>query len=324
MQGILSTIGDTPLVQLERLVPGLQARVFAKLERFNPGGSVKDRPALRMVQAALASGEVSAGRSVVIESSSGNLGIGLAQICRYYGLRFICVVDAKITHQNLSILRAYGAEVEMISKPDATGEYLPLRIARVQELARSVPHSYWPNQYANVLNPVAHRTTMAEVSAALDGPVDYLFCSVSSFGTLRGCADYVREHGLGTRIVAVDAIGSMIFDGQPRTTRWLPGHGAATRPALFDGTAAHEVVHVSDLECVAACRRLTHTEAILAGGSSGAVIAALERVRHTVAEDATCVLIFPDGGDRYLNTVYSDDWVREHFGEVSHLWKDSA
>ncbi|MFD0973042.1 2,3-diaminopropionate biosynthesis protein SbnA [Plantactinospora endophytica] len=322
---MLAAVGNTPLVELERLVPDSRIRVFAKLERFNPGGSVKDRTALSMLLDKIRSGELQPGRSVVVESSSGNLAVGLAQICRYFGLRFVCVVDAKTTEQNIAILRAYQAQVEVVTRPDPdSGEYLPVRVRRVRELVANTPHSFWPNQYANPLNPIAHRQTMGEIVEALDGSVDYLFCAVSSCGTLRGCADYIREHGLSTKIVAVDAVGSMIFDGQRPIERLLPGHGASLRPGLFDPNAADEVVHVTDLECVAACRRLTAREAILAGGSSGATIAALERRAPTIPADAKCVLIFPDGGDRYLDTIYSDDWVRSRFGEVSHLWKEAA
>lgn len=320
--GILSTVGNTPLVELERLLPGFEARVFAKIERFNPGGSIKDRSGLSMLSSAIESGELVPGRSVVVESSSGNLAVGLAQICRYFGFRFICVVDGKTTEQNLAILRAYGAEIEVVTERDElTGEYLPMRLRRVRELVARTPYAFWPNQYANLLNPQAHEKTMGEIARALDGRVDYLFCSVSTFGTLRGCADHIREQGMDTTIVAVDAEGSAIF-GLESTRRLIPGHGASVVPALMDPTAADRVVHVSDLDCVVACRKLIHREAILAGGSSGATVAALARLRDEIPADSTVALVFPDGGDRYLDTIYSDTWVRRNFGEVAHLWKD--
>lgn len=322
IEGILSTIGNTPLVRLERLFPQAPARVFAKLERFNPGGSIKDRSALSMLLGRIRSGELTPRKSVVVESSSGNLAIGIAQICRYFDLRFICVVDAKTTQQNIEILRAYHAEIEVITEGDPeTGEFLPVRLSRVAELVEAIPHAYSPNQYANLLNPRAHEHTMAEITRELDGRVDYLFCSTSTFGTLRGCADYIRDNGMPTRIVAVDALGSVIF-GSPPARRLLPGHGASVLPALADPARAHEVVHVSDLDCVVACRKLVGREAILAGGSSGATVAALRRRIERIPADANVVMIFPDGGDRYLNTVYSDGWVTTHFGEISHLWKD--
>src|SRR5436190_2990981 len=135
VKGILATIGDTPLVELDKLAPGSGIRLFAKLEKFNPGGSVKDRSALTMLQAKILDGVLVPGRSVVVESSSGNLAIGIAQLCRYYGIRFICVVDAKTTEQNLAVLRAYQAEVEVVTDPDPeSGEYLPVRLRRVREL----------------------------------------------------------------------------------------------------------------------------------------------------------------------------------------------
>ncbi|MEV7287853.1 2,3-diaminopropionate biosynthesis protein SbnA [Streptomyces sp. NPDC093252] len=320
--GILSTVGNTPLVELERLIPHFSSRVFGKIERFNPGGSIKDRSALGMLLGAIESGEVEPGRSVIVESSSGNLAVGLAQICRYFGLRFVCVVDGKTTEQNLAILRAFRAEVEIVTERDqVTGEFLPVRLRRVRELVASIPHAYWPNQYASLDNPRAHETTMREIVDSLDGKVDYLFASVSTFGTLRGCRDHIRARGLDTRVVAVDALGSAIF-GLESTQRLIPGHGASVVPPLMDPDAADDVVHISDLECVVACRRLIAREAVLAGGSSGATVAALWKIRHRIPPGSHCVLVFPDGGDRYLSTIYSDTWVRANFGDVFHLWKE--
>ncbi|CAL9614001.1 N-(2-amino-2-carboxyethyl)-L-glutamate synthase [Streptomyces sp. enrichment culture] len=322
LTGILAEIGHTPLVEMTRLLPGSRARVFAKMEKFNPGGSIKDRSALSMLLGAMRTGEVVPGRSVIVESSSGNLAVGLAQICRYLGLRFVCVVDDKTTEQNITILHAYGAEVEVVTERDrATGEFLPMRLRRVQQLVATIPHAYWPNQYASMLNPKAHENTMREIAEALDGRVDYLFCSVSTFGTLRGCADHIRAEGLPTTIVAVDALGSAIF-GQEPTRRLIPGHGASVVPPLSAPDLADEVVHISDLECVVGCRRLIGREAVLAGGSSGATVAALWKLRHRIPDGAHCVLVFPDGGDRYLDTIYSDAWVSQNFGAVNHLWKD--
>ncbi|MEU5881416.1 2,3-diaminopropionate biosynthesis protein SbnA [Spirillospora sp. NPDC047279] len=314
-------MGNTPLVRLERLYPAFPGRVFAKLESFNPGGSVKDRSALSLLRERIENGDLIPGESTVVESSSGNLAIGLAQICRYFDIHFLCVVDAKTSVQNIAILKSFGAEVEVVTEPDPhNGEYLPARLRRVRELLAANPRAYCPDQYSNPLNPRAHEETMREIAAALDGGVDHLFCAVSTFGTLRGCARYVAEAGLSTRIWAVDAVGSAIFGQRPRP-RLIPGHGASVRPALFEEGHADEVVHVTDLECVVACRRLVQREAILAGGSSGATTAALEKAAPHVGPGEVCVLIYPDGGDRYLDTIHSDAWVRDHFGEVAHLWK---
>src|ERR1700746_181487 len=296
-ESILSTIGHTPLVELTRVLPDCPFRLCAKLEGFNPGGSAKDRPALHILEEAMQAGAVKAG-TVVIESSSGNLGIGLAQVCRYLGLRFICVVDPNTTAQNLRILRAYGAEIDLVSKPDpVTGGFLQARIDRVQTLLETIEDCFWTNQYANLSNAQAHyRTTMHEIATELDGKIDYLFVPTSTWGTLRGCADYVRNHHLDTRIFAVDAHGSVIFGGPPGK-RLIPGHGAVRRPELYRADLADERLRVTDLDCVVGCRRLVRSEAILAGGSSGGVLMAVERVKERIQRGATCALIFHDRGE---------------------------
>jgi N-(2-amino-2-carboxyethyl)-L-glutamate synthase len=314
-RNILESIGSTPLVKLSKLYPGLDQNVYAKVEASNPGGSLKDRPAHNIIEKAFQQGLIGA-QTTIIESSSGNMGIGLAQVCAYRKLRFICVIDPKTTQQNISILKAYGAEVEFVSKPDPeTGEFLGMRIKRVRELMEEIPDSFWPNQYSNKANAEAHFETMKEILAALDGKVDYLFCAVSTCGTMSGCGTYIREHKLSTKLWAVDAVGSVLFGG-PRTKRLIPGHGASLIPDLFDATLKDEHIHVTDLDCVRGCRRLVAEEAILAGGSSGGIISAFDKVRSRIAEHSNCVLILPDRGERYLDTIYSDSWVRSHFGDA--------
>jgi cysteine synthase A len=320
-RGVLSAIGTTPLVRLRRVLNDIPFRLYAKLEALNPGGSTKDRPAATIIEHGLETGAIRSG-TVVIESSSGNMGIGLAQACAYYGLRFICVVDPKVTTQNIRLLKAYGAEIDHVREPDpGTGEFLQARIKRVQTLLHTTENSFWPNQYANVCNPKAHHQTMREITQTLDGKIDYLFCATSTCGTLRGCAEYVRVQGLQTKIFAVDAVGSVIFGG-PNLKRLIPGHGASIRPELYQADFSDRCVRVTDLDCIVGCRRLIRKEAILAGGSSGAVLMAIEQVKDSIAPDTTCVAIFPDRGERYLDTIYSDAWVLDHFGEVSQIWED--
>jgi N-(2-amino-2-carboxyethyl)-L-glutamate synthase len=322
-EGVLSAIGHTPLVRLRRLEDGAPFRLFGKLEGLNPAGSSKDRAACEIVRQAWEAGSIGPD-TVVIESSSGNMGIGLAQVCGYLGLRLVCVVDPKAAPQNIEILRAYGAEVDRVEHPDPeTGEFLQARLARVKRLVESTPHAFWPNQYANRHNAAAHRqTTMHEIVTAL-GEVDYLFCAISTCGTIRGCSEYVAEHGLRTKVVAVDAIGSRIF-GCPPAPRLVPGLGAGITPELCDPSSIDRCVWVSDTDCVVGCRRLVRREAILAGGSSGAVVMAVEQLRHEIAAGAVCVAILPDRGERYLDTIYSDAWVEAHFGDVSRLWARKA
>jgi N-(2-amino-2-carboxyethyl)-L-glutamate synthase len=319
--GVLSAIGKTPLVRLSRVIPDARFTLFAKLEGLNPGGSTKDRPAFSIIRYAIESGDVRRG-TVVIESSSGNMGIGLAQACLYYGLRFICVVDPKTTAQNVRLLQAYGAEVDIVEKPDEmTGEYLQARLNRVKALLNSTDNTFWPNQYSHRYNPIAHHQTMHEVVTELGGKVDYFFCATSTCGTIRGCAEYVRRHELSTRIFAVDAVGSVIFGGV-NGKRLIPGHGSAVRPALYQPNVAERCIRVTDLDCVIGCRRLVRHEAILAGGSSGAVLMAVEQVKDEIPSGATCVAILADRGERYLDTIYCDIWVTEHFGAVPEIARE--
>lgn len=322
-EGVLSAIANTPLIKLTRVFPDAKFDLYAKLEFLNPGGSTKDRPALSIIRHGLDTGMIREG-TVIVESSSGNMGIGLAQVCAYYGLRFICVVDPKTTSQNIRLLEAYGAEVDLVATPDEeTGEYLHARIARVRSILEKTENSFCPNQYSNTDNSGAHRRTMHEVVTALGGKIDYLFCATSTCGTIRGCAEYLKDNGMMTRVYAVDAVGSVIFGGE-KAKRLIPGHGAALRPELFREDMAHKCIKVTDLDCIEGCRRLAKGEAILAGGSSGAVLMAVERVKNEIERGATCVVIFPDRGERYLDTIYSDKWVEEHFGDVARLWANSA
>ncbi|GAA4782160.1 2,3-diaminopropionate biosynthesis protein SbnA [Lysobacter hankyongensis] len=313
LSGVLHTIGDTPLVTFDRLRPGEAFRIHGKLESFNPSGSIKDRTSLQIIEASIACGQIGP-QTTVVESSSGNFGIGLAQVCLYHGLRFICVVDPKITPQNANILRAYRAELDIVTAPDpASNEFLPARLKRVRELCDSIPDSFWPNQYANLDNPAAHRATMREIVEQLGKAPDYLLCATGTTGSLRGCAEYLREIGAATKVVAVDAVGSVIFGDQPRK-RLIPGHGAALVPKLLDPSLVSQVVRVTDMECVIGCHNLLEREALLAGGSSGAIVSALEKISGEIPAGADVVLLLPDRGDRYLDSIYCDVWVERNLG----------
>ena len=318
-EGVLSVVGNTPLIKLNRIFRDIDFDLYAKLECLNPGGSTKDRSAVSIVKHGIDSGAIGPD-TVVIESSSGNMGVGLAQVCSYYDLSLICVVDPKTTQQNLSLLKAYGAKVDLVTEPDPkTGEFLQARLNRVHELMRTTKNSFWCNQYANPHNPLAHQQTMREIASEFDNKVDYLFCATSTCGTMRGCSDYVKQNNLKTELIAVDAIGSIIFGGT-KAKRLIPGHGAAVRPQLYRDDLADDFVLVSDLDSVVGCRRLVLTESLLVGGSSGAVVSAIGQRKFQMRRGSTCVAIFADRGERYLDTIYSDSWVQEHFGDVAHLW----
>jgi N-(2-amino-2-carboxyethyl)-L-glutamate synthase len=317
-EGILSAIGHTPLIRLNRAFAPCKFAVFAKVEGLNPGGSAKDRAALYMIEKAISRGFITK-NTTIVESSSGNMAIGLAQVCLYFGLRFICVVDVKTNQQNLELLKAFGATVELVTQPDPkTGEYLGARLAKVQEIRRTLRDTYWPNQYANMDNTNAHfMTTMPEIMSAL-GRLDFLCCAVSTCGTVTGCSKYVREHRLPTKIIAVDAKGSKIF-GDCNCYRLLPGHGASIRPPLVDSEKIDHFIHVSDLDCIVGCRWLLKSEAILVGASSGGALMAVKAMKSEIPPDAVCAVIFHDRGERYLETVFSDTWVKQHFGDLPQV-----
>jgi cysteine synthase A len=317
VDGVLGAIGNTPLVALHRYLDDPGIHVWAKLEAANPGGSIKDRPALRMLTNALDQGLIAPG-TTIIESSSGNMGVGLAQACRYYGMRLIVVVDARTHDTNVRTLRALGADVRVVSHPDpATGDLLAARLNLVRELLASTPGAFWPNQYANPANAAAHADgTMREIDAAHGGDHDYLFVATSTAGTLRGCCDFQQAQRRATRVVAVDAVGSARFGGE-RAARDLPGFGAGVETELSRSARFERLVRVSDLDCVLGCRRLVQREAIFAGGSSGAVAAALLSVAPALPAGSRCALILPDGGAGYLDTIYDDDWVAGKLGCTS-------
>jgi len=312
---VVDAIGGTPLIRLSRVMPDLPFTLYGKMEAFNPGGSAKDRPAARMLRSAMARGEIGPDTTIV-ESSSGNMAIGLAQACASLGLQLICVIDAKATPQHRKLLAAYGAHIDVVTPAD--DDFLAARIARVSEIVAQRGDVFWPNQYANPENARSHRQTAHEIFT--DTPVDYLFCATSTCGTLRGCSDYLGEHGMETQLVAVDAIGSVIF-GDARRPRLIPGHGASLRPPLVEGAEVSKVIHVSDLDCVVGCRRLVTREGLLVGGSAGGVISAVERLKHTILPGAICVAILADSGERYVDTIYSDAWVTHQFGDVAHHWQ---
>jgi len=189
----------------------------------------------------------------------------------------------------------------------------------VQSLVGQIENAFWPNQYANEHNSGSHyRTTMNEVAVALDGKIDFMFIATSTCGTIRGCGDYARDHGLKVRMIAVDAVGSLIFTNQ-KAKRMIPGLGAGIKPPLCDLSVIDECVLVTDLDCILGCRRLVAREAILAGGSSGGVLSAIDRIKDRIPRGSVCVAVLPDRGERYLDTIFDDEWVSEHFGDISEL-----
>ena len=305
---IVSCVGTTPLVRLRRLFPQDGVDIIAKLEFLNPGGSVKDRPAKFIVEKGLQDGTITS-ETHLIESTSGNLGIALAMMARIYKLSFTCVVDPKISPTNLQILRQLGANIDMVQEPDDQGGYLKTRIQRVHQLRKVIPHCLWINQYANQLNWQAHYNGIGgEIIENLDGNIDCLVIAVSTTGTILGVARRLREKFPKLRVVAVDAAGSVIFGANPGV-RDLPGIGSSRVPELLNKAEIDEVVYVNDLESMQGCRELVTKEGIFAGGSSGSVVAAIQKLLPNFPQSYRVLTLFPDRGERYLDLVYDDAWV---------------
>lgn len=312
--GVLDCVGNTPLVRFRRYLDDPSVQLYIKLEANNPGGSAKDRPAKQMIEHALSTGELHAG-CTVIESSSGNMGIGLAQVCRYHGLPFICVVDPHAQPQNLAIMEALGATVVRVTTA-IEGSYLAARLQMVQRLCQATPNSFWPNQYANIQNPAAHRnSTIKEIDEALQGNFDLLFVATSSTGTAQGCRDYLHANNHPAKVIAVDAEGSVLFGGT-LGKRTIPGLGAGKEPSLAREQTFDRVVRVSDLDCVVGCRRAARREAVLMGGSGGGVLEVV-RSESINLRGKRCVAIVHDSGTRYLDTVFEDRWVHAQLGVPS-------
>lgn len=308
---VLDLIGQTPMVRLSRYLDETDVDLIVKVEALNPGGSAKDRPARYMIERALADGRLSPGDTVV-ESSSGNMGIGLAQACAVHGLKFICVVDPNAQAQNVAIIRALGGQIELVDHaPD--GDFLAARLDHVAALLAEDDSRFWPNQYANTDNPASHELgTIAEIDASLGGQIDYLFVACSSTGTARGCRDYLRRLGRKTKVVAVDAQGSTLFGGTAGS-RKISGMGAGRVPDLAKGQEFDDLVRVSDLTCVAGCRRAVDREGLLVGGSGGGVLEAV-RSMQTQLKGKTIAAIIHDSGARYLGTVFDATWVERELG----------
>lgn len=316
---VLELVGKTPLLRLSRYLDNAGVELLVKLESQNPGGSAKDRPALRMLQHALDCGDIDE-KTTVVESSSGNMGIGLAQACRYYQLPFICIVDPHAQQQNVSIMEALGATVDRVSSK-VHGSFLAARLQRVRHHLQTIPNSFWPNQYANRQNPAAHEFgTIREIDEATSGDVDFLFVATSSTGTAQGCRDYLRRRGRATQVVAVDAQGSVLFGGTPGE-RQIPGLGAGQVPALARDQVFDHVRRVADLDCVIGCRRAALREALLIGGSAGGVLEVVRSMQHELVGKRS-VAILHDSGTRYLNTVFDDRWVQGALGVDSQQLKD--
>lgn len=280
--------------------------LFAKLEYTNPVGSIKDRSAYWILKRAAERGELH-DDSTVVESSSGNFANALATFTRLVGLEFIPVIDPKISGTYESFLRRVCHRVIKVRERDDTGGYLKTRLAMVDRLCATLPHSYWPNQYGNPDAVDAHyRLTAGEICADFPA-LDYVFIGVSTAGTITGVSRRLKERYPNVRVIAVDTEGSVIFGGAPRP-RHIPGIGASIVPQFLSQARIDGVVKIPEREAVAACRELLDEHGLLVGGSSGSTFAAVKRYASRMA-GATALFLCADRGTPYLETVFDPGWA---------------
>jgi cystathionine beta-synthase len=317
-ENVLDVVGNTPLVRLHTMTEGLQANVYAKVEFTNPGGSVKDRIAMHIIDAAERSGELKPG-GTIIEATSGNTGAGLAMVAAMRGYQTIFVLPDKQSEEKRAALRAWGARVVVTPtnvEPDDPRSYYKTAARLVAE----TPNSFYANQYHNPANPLAHyESTGPELYEQLDGKIDVFIAGAGTGGTLTGVGRYLKEQNPNIKVVAIDPVGSLYYDyfhtgqlTQPHSYL-LEGIGEDFLPTTMNFDYVDDVVRVNDAESFVATRSLVSKEGLFCGVSSGAAVAGgIKYMRRHDQEGLNVVILLPDSGSRYLSKVYNDNWMQEN------------
>lgn len=307
---ILEMVGSTPLVKLGKIAAGLEPLILAKVEAFNPGGSVKDRPALKMIEEAEKLSLLKAG-GTIIEPTSGNTGTGLAQIAAVRGYRCILVVPDKVAQEKINLLKAYGAEVVVVpTSVSASSHESYYSVAN--RLTMEIPGAFQPNQFANPNNPEAHYlTTGPEIWEATGGKITCFVAGIGTGGTISGTTRYLKEKNPKIKIVGVDPEGS-IYSGDMAQPYKVEGIGEDFIPRNVDLKLIDEIIRVSDKDSFIMARRLAREEGILVGGSSGTATVAALRVAESMKREDIIVVLMPDGGRGYLSKVFSDEWMQNN------------
>ena len=296
VNNVLELIGNTPLVRLNKMTSGLAAEIYVKMESQNPGGCVKERIALSMIEAAEKEGILKPD-SVIVEPTSGNTGIGLAMVTAVKGYKLILTMPETMSIERRKILKAYGAELVL------TPPGMPNAIKKAEELAQQDNHVFIPQQFRNKANPRIHRTTTGpEIWRDLDGKIDVFVSGIGTGGTITGAGGYLREKNPNLYIIAVEPEASPVLSGGKPGPHPIQGIGAGFVPEILDTKIYNEIIQVSGEESYEAARTLAKTEGILAGISSGAALAAAIKYAKRTQKKETIVVILPDTGERYLST----------------------
>jgi len=306
---IKQLINEDSYVQIGDLC---SATIQLKIEGLNPAGSIKLKTAHALITDLENQGRIHY-KTRLVESSSGNLGVALAMVCAAKGYKFVCVIDPNISAPNKKLMQALGAEMIMVDQRDENGGYLNSRIRLIEQLVAENSDYIWLNQYKNPTNPLAHYQATAKSIAHKFPHVDYLFVGAGTTGTLMGCKNYFAEHHPHTKVIAVDTLGSVTF-GLPGGTRHIPGLGTSRLPEIFEPSGIHDFVSIAEEQTIKVCRWLAQRYGLLFGGSTGTVLAGIQQWAPHIRADDVVVAISPDMGERYLETIYSDDWVTQRIG----------
>ena len=314
---ILQTVGHTPLVRLRRLSDGLKPQIYAKLDYMNPGGSVKDRIAIRMIDEAERNGLLQPG-GTIIEGTAGNTGTGVALVAAVRGYKLIFTITDKQSREKIDLLKAFGAQVIVCPTavaPDDSRSYYSV----ARKLAEEIPNSFYPNQYDNPDNPQAHfDTTGPEIWENSDGQITHCVLGVGTGGTATGVGRYLKSQKPSVQIIGVDPVGSLyheffhtgkVGEAHPYV---VEGIGEDIFPSTMDFSVLDDVVQVTDRDCFVTARRLLRQEGIFAGGSSGGAIWAALQLARSLSADDFIVIFLPDTGRQYLTKIYNDEWMREN------------
>jgi cysteine synthase len=298
---IADHVGRTPMLELTRMLPESQARLFVKLEAYNPGGSVKDRIGVSMIEAAERDGVIEPGRTTIVEATSGNTGIALAFVCAAKGYDLVLTMPQGMSREREGLLRLYGARVEITESMGGMNEAVDA--ARAMATSDDV---FLPDQFSNPANPEIHRrTTGPEIWEAMDGEVDAFVAGVGTGGTITGAGEVLKSRNARCRVIAVEPSASPVLSGGRPGPHKIQGIGAGFVPAVFNRDVVDEVVVVDDEAAIETARALAHREGVLAGISGGAAVwAAIELARRPESRDARIVTILPDSGERYVSTPF--------------------